>query len=584
MLKRLWRHVSLRRRKQLVMLLLLLLLASLSEVVSLGAVLPFLGVLVAPEKVFASPLAQPIISALEITEPKQLMLPISVIFALMALLSGGLRMLLLWAQTRLGYAIGMDLSFEIYRRTLYQPYSCHIERNSSEIIAGISTKVSQVVYHTILPFLMLISSVLMMIVVFGTLLSINATIALISFIGFGVMYAIIVQFVKKRLLNNSQCINRETNKVYKALQEGLGGIRDILIDGMQEVFIQVYRNADQPLRRAQASNHVIGSSPRLVLEALGMVMIVGIAYMFSIEGDGIAEAIPILGVLVLGAQRLLPLLQQGYAAWSQMRGMHESLNDSVALLEQPIPNHVHASPSEPMPFSNSIAVRSMSFRYRPDLPWVVQGLNLDIFKGDRIGFIGTTGSGKSTLLDIFMGLLIPTEGQLYIDDIPISENNYRAWQANVAHVPQTIFLADASITENIAFGVPKERIDHARVRHVARQAQIAETIEEWDEQYGTLVGERGVRLSGGQRQRIGIARALYKQANVIVFDEATSALDNETERSVMNAINNIERDITILIVAHRLTTLQVCDRVVVLGKKGIIERIGSYKDIVSKSV
>jgi ATP-binding cassette subfamily B protein len=228
---------------------------------------------------------------------------------------------------------------------------------------------------------------------------------------------------------------------------------------------------------------------------------------------------------------------------------------------------------KPMAFHSAIHLDHLSFRYQTDAPWVLRNINLTIPKGSRIGFIGTTGCGKSTLLDIVMGLLKPIEGALKVDDTSIDVVNRRAWQANIAHVPQTIFLADSTIAENIAFGVPKDQIDLDRVRQAAAQAQVAQIIEAWPEQYNSFVGERGVRLSGGQRQRIGIARA-----DVIIFDEATSALDNETEESVIEAIENLRSDITILIIAHRLTTLRNCTQIIELGNQGI-QRTLSYDQI-----
>jgi ATP-binding cassette subfamily B protein len=228
-------------------------------------------------------------------------------------------------------------------------------------------------------------------------------------------------------------------------------------------------------------------------------------------------------------------------------------------------------------------MKEVAFRYAPEAPWVLQGVDLNIPKGSRIGFIGTTGSGKSTLLDLIMGLLHPTSGSLRIDGANITTQNYRAWQSLIAHVPQAIFLADATIAENIAFGIPPDQIDHARIRNAAQKAQIAQDIDSWSQQYNTVVGERGVRLSGGQRQRIGIARALYKQAEVIVFDEATSALDNETELAVIEAIENLGPEITVLIVAHRLTTLRSCKPIVELSD-GHITRSGTYQDIVGSTV
>jgi ATP-binding cassette subfamily B protein len=288
----------------------------------------------------------------------------------------------------------------------------------------------------------------------------------------------------------------------------------------------------------------------------------------------------VLGALALGAQRLLPVLQQAYASLSSIQGGQVSLRDTLDLLDQPLPDYVGQPVADPLPFRQQISLNNLSFRYTEQTPWVLENLDLTITKGSRVGFIGVTGSGKSTLLDIVMGLLAPTDGKLEIDGQPIVTGNNRAWQAHIAHVPQAIYLADSTIEENIAFGVPKGKIDQSRVKKAASQAQIAEIIESWPKKYQTYVGERGIRLSGGQRQRIGIARALYKQADVIIFDEATSALDNETEQAVMQAIESLDNDLTVLIIAHRLTTLRNCNQVVELGDGGI-KRIGAYEAIVS---
>ena len=247
------------------------------------------------------------------------------------------------------------------------------------------------------------------------------------------------------------------------------------------------------------------------------------------------------------------------------------MSDVVEHLDDPFP--------EPIPFQHSIKLNKLEFRYNTQTPWVLKGLDLTIPRGSRVGFIGDTGSGKSTLFDIMMGLLQQTKGTMLIDDQPITKKNYRAWQAHIAHVPQVIFLSDASIAENIAFGVPLELIDFDRVHEAAKKAKISQTVESWDKQYSTKVGERGVRLSGGQRQRIGIARALYKQADVIVLDEATSSLDNDTEAAVMESINSIDEGITVLIVAHRLSTLKGCSQIVELSN-GVIKRTGTYKEII----
>ncbi len=582
LLKRLWHHISPRRRGQFGLLLVLMLLASFAEILSIGSVLPFLAVLTAPDRVFEHAAAQPIIQAMGLKMPVQLLLPLTIVFGAAALIAGAMRLLLLWASTRLSFATGSDLSIGIYRRTLYQPYAVHCARNSSEVINGISGKANGVISSIIVPALTLISSSIMLIVILTTLLAVEPVIALATFGGFGLIYAFIIRLTRKKLLADSQRIALESSQVIKSLQEGLGGIRDVLIDGSQATYCHIYRNADLPLRRAQGSNFFISSSPRYCMEALGMMLIAALAYSLAQQADGIAKAIPILGALALGAQRLLPVLQQAYGSWTQINGGQASLQDALELLDQPLPDYADQPAVQVLPFMHNISLKQLAFRYSPQTPYVLKQLNLTIVKGSRVGFIGTTGSGKSTLLDIVMGLLQPTEGTLEIDGQAVTPTNNRAWQAHISHVPQAIFLADSTIEENIAFGVPIDQIDHQRVRQAAQQAQIADSIESWTKQYQTFVGERGIRLSGGQRQRIGIARALYKQADVIIFDEATSALDNETEQAVMQAIEGLNEDLTILIIAHRLSTLKNCTQIVELSE-GSIECADSYQNIVNKS-
>ena len=577
LLKRLWCHVSPRRRVQFGLLLVLMLLASFAEILSIGAVLPFLGVLTAPEHFFEAPAMQSIIQTLRLTEPAQLLLPLTIAFGVAALIAGAMRLLLLWVSSRLSYATGADLSISIYRRTLYQPYAVHCARNSSEVINGISIKTGNTIY-IIVSILSLITSTIMLIVIVIALLVVDPVIASATFGGFALIYVFIISLTSKRLLINSRIVARESTQVIKSLQEGLGGIRDVLIDGSQDAYCQIYSNADLPLRRVQGNNMFIGASPRYALEALGIMFIAMLAYSLAQQADGIAKAIPILGALALGAQRLLPVLQQGYSSWTVIQGGQASLQDTLELLDQPLPEYADQPVTQPLSFKHNICLKQLGFRYSSRAPYVFRQLNLSIAKGSRVGFIGTTGSGKSTLLDIIMGILEPTEGSLEIDNQIVTLSNHRSWQVHIAHVPQAIFLADSSIEENIAFGVPKDKIDSLRVRQAAQQAQIAESIENWPNQYQTFVGERGIRLSGGQRQRIGIARALYKKADVIIFDEATSALDNETEQAVMQAIESLSKDLTLLIIAHRLTTLKNCTKIVELAN-GVIKRVGSYQDI-----
>jgi ABC-type multidrug transport system fused ATPase/permease subunit len=557
-LKRLWRQIGLRRRKQFILLLVLMVAASLAEVFSIATIIPFLGILTNPERIYELKIIKPVIEVLGLTKPADLLLPLTVIFSIAACVAGGMRLLLHWAGAKLSYGAGADLSIDIYRKTLYQPYIVHMARNSSDIINGITAKTQQAIV-IITQVLGLLSSSVLIFAITAALIFIEPQTTLIAFTGFAILYAGVVALTHRRLLVNSFNIAKNSTNVIKALQEGLSGIRDVLIDGTQELYCKIYRSADLPLKQAQSDNSFIGVSPKYAMEALGMVLIAAVACGLASSQSGIVGAIPILGALALGAQRLLPLVQNIYINWSNIRGSQASLEDVLELLEQPLPEFANnRSLIDPIDFKKNITLKNISFSYNKNDNYVLDKINIDIKKGSRIGFVGTTGSGKSTLLDIIMGLLTPDKGSIEVDGRPIDNFNPRAWQAHIAHVPQAIYLADTTIAENIAFGVPVDEINFDGVVRASELAQIAETIDKMPKGYQTIVGERGMRLSGGQRQRIGIARALYKNADVIIFDEATSALDSETEQAVIDSINSLSTELTILIIAHRVTSVKDC--------------------------
>lgn len=554
-------------------------LAAIAEVVSLGAVVPFLGVLAEPDAAFKYPLVQSVAVMLGASRDS-LINYFTAMFIVAAVAAGSLRLLLLWATTRVAFNAGSDLSIELYRRTLYQPYQVHISQNSSSVLSGVG-KVSGAI-NILTQCLMLASSSILLLSITTALLVMDPFVAIVSIAGFGLSYGAIAITTRHKLRRNGLRIADEQTRVFKALQEGLGGIRDVLLDGTQKLYCNVYQQADRPLRRGQGDNIFISGSPRYVMEAFGLVMIALLAYFLSRRPDGISSSLPLLGALALGAQRLLPALQQGYSAWATITGSQASLADIITILEQPIQEELLLPSPKPLEFRHAITFEGVHFRYGEDGPWVIRDLNLEIRKGSRIGLVGTTGGGKSTLLDILMGLLEPSRGQLLVDGAPVHGDRLRAWQRTIAHVPQSIYLSDASFAENIAFGVPPEQVNLERVRQVARQAQIAEFIESCDQGYATPVGERGARLSGGQRQRVGIARALYKQASVLVLDEATSALDNVTEHSLMESIEALNRDLTIILIAHRLSTVRKCD-IVIEMKDGVIQAQGDYDALLRTS-
>ena len=555
--------------------------SAFTEVLSLGAIIPFIGVLTAPEHIMDYAAVRYITQFYDITSADQLILPLTIGFSLAALLTGFARLFLLWTSSRVAFTTGADISIEVYKRTLYQPYLVHIKRNSSEVISGISQKTSasvSLLYMLIIFF----SSVILLLSIITTLIVVDPVVALTATALFGITYVSISVYSRGKLFKNSQAIAKEQSSVVKILQEGLGSIRDVLLDGTQPVYCEKYFKADLPLRQRQASNMFIIGAPRYFMESFGIMLIALLAYVLSKQEGGVGVVIPTLGALALGAQRMLPALQNCYSAWSSIVGNQQSLIDTLELLRQPIDEKFIKTDHEKVQLKKSLELKDISFRYDFDGDKVLEKINFKINKGQIVGIVGSTGSGKSTTLDILMGLLPVTEGDFCVDGIRICGANLLGWQKSIAHVPQSIYLSDATIAENIALGVDKEKIDMELVKKVAIQAQAHDFIIAGKKGYDSMVGEWGVRLSGGQRQRIGIARALYKNADVLVLDEATSALDNSTEKAVMEGIHERRADLTIIMIAHRLSTIMKCDMIIEL-QDGKIKEIGTYNELLANS-
>ena len=570
-LRKLWRNLPSRRRLQLFLLLWVVLASGLAEMVSLGAVLPFLAVLTNPDELWQQPLTQSFAQLFGMSQSHQLVAPAVVAFTAAAVLAAIIRLLNLRLNSRFAAALGSDLSCESYRRTLYQPYLVHVQRNSSTLINAMTQHVSLTVL-SLNAVLQIASASLVAAGLLVGLLLIDWQVAVATAALFAIAYALVALSSRRQLRHNGKRIAAASSQRVQALQEGLGAIRDVLLDGTQSSYLELYRRADQQQRQSEAKNLFLSIFPRYSLEALGLVVIAVLGGLLVLQRGSNSGVVPLLGALALGAQKLLPALQQIYSGWASLNGWSVSVAEVVQMLEQPLPKNQESA--QPLLLKDRVCLQDVYFRYSPDQPEVLRGVNIEIRRGERIGLIGTTGSGKSTLVDLLMGLLPPSSGRLLVDGIDLYKPDNAAllvgWRSSVAHVPQGIYLADSSIAENIAFGVSKHRIDMSRVRSAAQQAQIAGFIENSIEGYASFVGERGIRLSGGQRQRIGIARALYKKASVIILDEATSALDNSTEEAVMEAVESLGRHLTMVMIAHRLSSVKSCDRIIQLDQGKII--------------
>lgn len=579
----LWGHFSKKRKKQFLAIIILMIVSSVAEILSLGSILPFLGVLANPSKaieIFKSlPFGLGIL--FDGKSASWLMTFITIVFILAVIFSGAVRFLSHYALIRFGHAIGADFSARMVQLTLYQPYIAHCKKNSGDFLNVLTVRVNETVYGVLVPSLIILSSIFLGLAILMSLFIIEPYVALGSLAIFGFVYILMSMFTQRKLVNYSDVMHVTSNRLIKILQEIIGGIRDILLDGTQKNFLKYYLQVDVPLRQARSKAQFISTTPRYVIEVSGMVIIALIALYLSSQSLGMYGAIPVIGAMALGSQKLLPILQACFFSWSQMQTYKNSVVDVIDMLEQPINFSEDDSVVGSIRFSNEIRLEKVSFKYDDNHQSILNEISFSIYRGERVGIVGRSGEGKSTLANLMMGLLTPNSGMVYVDGVGLDNSNLRAFQHLIAHVPQDIFLVDASIAENIAFGIPLDKIDFNLVRKAASSAHLRE-IESWPNGYETKVGERGLLLSGGQKQRIGIARAMYKQSELIIFDEATSALDVATEAIVIDAINTLPKEVTLVLIAHRLSTLEKCTKILEVANGQVIQYDG-FGDYVSHS-
>ena len=421
----------------------------------------------------------------------------------------------------------------------------------------------------------------------GAIVLVNPLIAVGAAVVLGGSYAVIYFAVRARLRTLGRITSVASQARQKALQEGFGGIKEIIILHTRGLFRREFEQRCWQMSKSAADAQVIHDSPKFLLECVAVSGLVGVALFLGATGAGAGAWLAQLSFLGLAAYRLLPALQMAFHQIAVMRVQRDALDQIAPDLERARAMRRSTLDPEPDPAwrgrpGDAIELRSIGVRYGPDQPRVLQDLSLSIPAGTTVGFVGASGSGKTTTADLLLGLLVPESGSMVVDGETIDDGNREGWQSTLAYVPQHIFLTDGSIAENIAFGVDRGAIDMDRVRDAGRLSRLDEFVEGLDKGYDTAIGERGIRLSGGQRQRIGIARALYRNASVLVFDEATSALDGLTEQEVMAAIEGLQGQRTIVLIAHRLTTVRNCD-VIFEFDAGRVVRSGTYDELLRAS-
>jgi ATP-binding cassette subfamily B protein len=552
------------RRRQLVALLILMLLGAVAELVSIASIVPFLSSLAGGPDARSPASIEGILAWLSEMTGNGRLTSAAMLFIVAALGAGAIRLALSWFTQAFTLGLGHQLAVGIQARILHQPYLFHVANHSSRILASLE-KVQILSSAVLLQLTQAASAIVIGAFIIFAVASIDLTAAAVAAGILGASYFLISRFASPRLVRDAAILGSAYDQRLKLVQESLGGIRDVIIDQSQPVHIEEFRAVDAQFANARRSSGFLVTAPRFLIEAVGMVLLAALAIYLSSEGRGTAAGLPVLGALGLGALRLLPLLQQLYQAWVSLAANRSIATEVLSLLALPVAKE--GSRPSALPFDHSIRFEDLSFTYPGRNTPALESIDLVIPRGSRVAIVGKTGSGKSTLVDLMMGLLPPTAGSIMVDDVPIDEQTTPAWQRRIAHVPQSIFLADASIARNIAIGGAPGSFDRSRVAEAARTAQLQEFIDGLPLGLDTRVGERGIGLSGGQRQRLGLARAIYKDSSVLVLDEATSALDDETEKAVLSILDELHRrGKTIVIVSHRNSALQSCDMVVRLDK------------------
>jgi ATP-binding cassette, subfamily B, bacterial PglK len=576
-IKSLWLNFSRKRKTQLILITLATFITAILDLVSIGSIMPFISVIMDSEQTFNNPNFNQLFLSLGYSSGVEIIFPLTIFFIGINVLTAIIKIVIFWFQNKISVLCGNDLSRIAYSKTIYQPFSTHIHRNSGDVISSIVNNVNITVFGVLYMVLLFISSAIFSITILAGILIIDPVIAFIAFVTLCIFYIPISLFLKNKLEANSKIVDLGQKKIVRFIQEALGGIRNLILDKSHSFFIKKYNEIDFKLRDAVAENKFLGSVPRYVIEALIVILMALLGLYYASQPNGMNEGLPILGFLALASQKLIPNMQQIYRCYASIAGSKENLDDTLRILSQDyVTNDDDLASQKVIDNFNKISLKNISFSYSKDSPLIFNSINLEIYKGEKVGIVGITGGGKSTLIDLILGLLDPISGEINIDNNNINEVK-SSWQKMISHVPQDVYYSDDSFSKNIAFGSDLDSINELKLIKASKDAQIYNYIMQQNDKFNHVLGESGVQLSGGQKQRLGIARALYKDSNLIIFDEATSALDEKTEKDVVNSIQGIDSQKTVLIIAHRLSTIEHADRIISVGN-GNIKVFNSFAD------
>ena len=563
----------------------LMFIGTVLELIGIGLIPLFVSAVADPDLLFHNQHTGPFLESMGIETARQLLVSGGVLLIAVFLVRSIYLVVLNFFKA--GYIYGRFESFatELYKSYLYSPYTFHLNRNSAELVRNVTNEARYVAEFVLQPFLTILMHGITAAGIFILLLLIEPLITLLTFIILGGGGALILKFQKNRMNKHGEIASFERSRLIQSVNEGLGGIKDVLLMNRQHHLLRQFRMFASNIKKAETFKTVSDQAVKPVMEfmAVGGMMLIALTMVF--QGRPIATIIPVLTLFGVAAVRLMPAISQiisrttllRFYAYS-LKPVHKDITQQRSVEEN---EKIQTGLDDQLRFTKEIKLAEITYQYPNSREIVLSGIHLTIKKGEAIGFVGPSGAGKSTIVDVILGLLEPQKGNILVDGTDIA-TQMRSWQNNLGYIPQFIFLSDDTVRNNIAFGIAEDEISNEKIRSAIEAAQLKEFIETLPEGLDTVIGERGVRLSGGQRQRIGIARALYNNPGVLIMDEATSALDNETEKQVIDAIEQLKGERTIIMIAHRLTTVMNCDRLYLLEDGKIIGH-GTYNELIGSS-
>ena len=590
MIQKIFTMLTQRQRKEFFVLQILVVLMSFAELLGIASIAPFMALVGDISLLEQGGIYTQLYKLSGLTNPIDFLFYAGLFVLVMLILSSIISMYTIWKLSMYGTRVGTELADSLYAHYLQQDWLFHVGASSAHLTKQISVEALRVTDTIIQPLLIMNAKLVLTVFIAIGMFVYNPLLALSGAALFAGAYILLYKIVRTRLQVNGDNMSQIFTKRFRLMNEGFGGIKDVLLFNRRHDFVERFQKSGKHFAYARGANNAISAVPRYLMELVAFGSMIGLVLvMIKIHQGNLGTMLPILAVYALAAFKLLPAIQQLYAGIAHIKGntaAFEAIEDDLTqALKSPSngaqQNIASKSAAEHLLLSHKISLNNINFSYPGKPHPVLKGFNMVIPANTTIGLVGASGSGKSTAIDILLGLLPLKQGELCIDDIKINADNKRAWQNTIGFVPQSIFLSEGSIAENVAFGLPFKKIDLEKVKKAIQLANLTEMIEQMPNGLDTRVGERGVQLSGGQRQRIGIARALYNEADVLVFDEATSALDGITEKIIMEAIHDFSGKKTIIMIAHRLKTVQKCD-IIYLMEKGQITAQGSYSELVKK--